>query len=207
MRKIEGTATISIEELDELREREQWHKDLMRKVKMLVEKIDTSEYDKKHEEIDLENTTDRKLEKLLKEAVKSIKIIVSEKTLRNLIHEYIDDTKSNAHYMLSEMSEKEFGEVKLIFANEAGGQQERSVCEMCEEYMADAECELKDSCPAAGIIKELKEAQEQVKTLKKQIKDKDTSIRELKKQVDDLRLEKSYMIDPNAIGDRHEMGG
>lgn len=61
--------------------------------------------------------------------------------------------------------------------------QERIVCEMCEAYMADAECELKETCPAAGII------------------------RRLKAQVSDLRWKQSYMIDPNAIGDRHEMGG
>lgn len=29
---------------------------------------------------------------------------------------------------------------------------------------------------------------------------------ELKKQVSELRLKMSYMVDPNAIGDKHEMG-
>ena len=81
--------------------------------------------------------------------------------------------------------------------------QERIVCEMCEAYMADAECELKETCPAAG----LKEAEDTIKQQKKELKEKNEEIRKLKAQVSDLRWKQSYMIDPNAIGDRHEMGG
>ena len=36
MGKVEGTATISIEELDRLREREQWYNDLRGKLKNIV---------------------------------------------------------------------------------------------------------------------------------------------------------------------------
>lgn len=42
MRKVEGTATISIEELDRLREREQWYNDLRGKLKNIVGKLDTA---------------------------------------------------------------------------------------------------------------------------------------------------------------------
>ena len=38
MRKIDGTATISIEELDRLREREQWYDHLRAKLKNIVAK-------------------------------------------------------------------------------------------------------------------------------------------------------------------------
>lgn len=85
--------------------------------------------------------------------------------------------------------------------------QERIVCEMCEAYMADAECELKETCPAAGIVRRLKEAEDTIKQQKKELKEKNEEIRKLKAQVSDLRWKQSYMIDPNAIGDCHEMGG
>lgn len=88
-----------------------------------------------------------------------------------------------------------------------GGQQDRSVCEMCEAYMADEECDIKEECPAAGIVKHLKEAEEAIKAKEKIIKERDKTIRELKKNLSDSELKRSYMIDPMAIGDRHEMGG
>ena len=39
MKKIDGTATISIETLDELREREQWYNSLREKLKGIVADI------------------------------------------------------------------------------------------------------------------------------------------------------------------------
>lgn len=213
MREIEGTATISIKELDKLRQREEWHTELMRKTKALVKNVDTQEYDKKCKKIDeMGGIEDEELKKMLQDARKTLKVIVSETVLRKLIHEYIDETKSDVHYELSDMSDEDFREVQI--ALESRQQEEKEwkpaelkVCEMCEVYMTDTECDLKPDCPAAGIIKELKEAREQIERLEKQVKDRDANIRKLKKQVDDLRLEKSYMINPNAIGDRHEMGG
>ena len=86
-------------------------------------------------------------------------------------------------------------------------QQDTSVCEMCEAYMADAECDMKEECPAAGIVERLKEAEETIKAKEKIIKERDKTIRELKKNLSDSELKRSYMIDPMAIGDRHEMGG
>ena len=76
MRKVEGTATISIEELDRLREREQWYNDLRGKLKNIVGKLDTEEYDKEMKKI--------------------------------------DDTKSEVHYAISEMSTEELKEIPLI---------------------------------------------------------------------------------------------
>lgn len=223
MRDIEGTATISIKELDKLRQREQWHTDLMRRTKALVKDVETQEYDEECKKIDeMGAIEDEELEKMLQEARKTLKVIVSETVLRKLIHEYIDETKSDVHYELSDMSDEDFGAIQIILESrqqesgaDAAGQQDKKewksaelqVCEMCEEYMEDTECDLKQDCPAAGVIKELKEAREQIKRLEKRVKDRDANIRKLKKQVDDLRLEKSYMINPNAIGDRHEMGG
>lgn len=89
----------------------------------------------------------------------------------------------------------------------AAGQQDESVCKMCEAYMADAECDMKEECPAADVVKRLKDAEEAVKAKEKIIKERDKAIRELKKKLSDSELKRSYMIDPMAIGDRHEMGG
>ncbi|MED9905262.1 MAG: hypothetical protein UFG06_13915 [Lachnospiraceae bacterium] len=59
------------------------------------------------------------------------------------------------------------------------------LCEMCTEYSKDIKCENKDNCKLLAIVREN---------------------RTLKKENADLRLEMSYMVNPNAIGDRHEMG-
>ena len=78
---------------------------------------------------------------------------------------------------------------------------------MCEAYMADTECDMKEDCPAAGIMKRLKEAEEKIREKEKTIKKRDKEISELKKKLSDSELKRSYMVDPMAIGDRHEMGG
>lgn len=213
MRKIEGTATISIEQLDDLRQQQDFFSNMQRDVKGLVQSIDTEEYDKRVKQIDdMSDMPDEKFERLIKEAAGALRVVVSEKSLRKLIHEYIDDEKSEQRYILSEMTEEEFEKIPLILesaqrSEQTGGQQDRSVCEMCEAYMTDAECDMKEECLAAGIVKRLKEAEETIKAKEKVIKERDKTIRELKKRLSDSELKRSYMIDPMAIGDRHEMGG
>lgn len=59
----------------------------------------------------------------------------------------------------------------------------------------------------AGVVKRLKEAEETIKAKEKAIRERDKKIRELKKKLSDSEIKRSYMIDPMAIGDRHEMGG
>lgn len=213
MKKIEGTATISIEELDNLRQQEEYFLKLRRDVKRLVKSIDAEEYEKRGKQIDdIGDMTDEEFERLIKEAAGTLKIIVSEKALRRLIHEYMEGEKTESHYALQEMTKEEFARVPLILESwqcpeQSGGQQDESVCKMCEAYMTDAECDMKEDCPAAGIVKRLKEAEAAIKEKEKIIKERDKKIRELKKKLDDSELKRSYMIDPMAIGDRHEMGG
>jgi cell division protein FtsB len=69
----------------------------------------------------------------------------------------------------------------------------KEICELCENYIADTECELQDTCKIHKAVKENE-------TLKAENKS-------LKKQLSDLKCEKSYMIDPLSIGYRNEMGG
>lgn len=116
----------------------------------------------------------------------------------------ISETESNRIFREKIDSVEKWEE---YYAKETAGQQDESVCEMCEAYMADTECDMKEDCPATGVVKRLKEAEEIIRSQHMQLKQKDKTIRELKKNLSDSELKRSYMIDPMAIGDRHEMGG
>ena len=69
---------------------------------------------------------------------------------------------------------------------------ERELCNMCTEYSTYTKCENKDTCKLLNIIKENKALNKENENLKKAIKE--------------LRLNMSYMINPNAIGYRNDMG-
>lgn len=210
---IEGTATISIETLDNMRECEALLRSVRNSASGLIEKVDSEKYEKKCKEIDaMKDISDDDLTRLLKEAAGTLQIIVNTGCLRRLIREFMDSEKSDIYYELAEMTKEEFARIPLILESgqhpgQAGGQQDESVCKMCEAYMTDAECDMKEECPAAGIVKRLKEAEIEIKEKEKIIKERDKKIRELKKKLDDSELKRSYMVDPMAIGDRHEMGG
>lgn len=212
MKKIDGTATISIETLDELREREQWYNSLRETLKGIVADIETEEYEKEIKKIDdsPDEISDEELDELIKKATGTVKIVINENVIRKLIAEFIDETKSDVHYAISEMSTEELKTIPLIIPRgqqSKGGKQEKNICEMCEVYMTDKKCDLEDSCPAAGVVKRLKEAEKTIKEKEKIIKEKEKEIRDIKKKLSDSELRRSYMIDPMAIGDRHEMGG
>lgn len=69
---------------------------------------------------------------------------------------------------------------------------EKELCNMCTEYSQDVKCENKDTCKLLNVVRDNKRLIEEN--------------RALKKEVSELRVQMSYMRDPNAIGDRHEMG-
>lgn len=213
MSVIEGTVTISLETLDSLREYEALFKSVRGSASGLIERVDSEQYEKKYKEIDaMKDISDDDITRLLKEARSTLKIVVNMGCLRRLIREFVDSEKSDAYYEISEMSKEEFAKIPLILESgqhpeRAGWQQDTSVCEMCEAYMADTECDMKEDCPAAGIMKRLKEAEEEIREKEKTIKKRDKEISELKKKLSDSELKRSYMVDPMAIGDRHEMGG
>ena len=116
MRKIEGTATLSIEELERLRECEQWNNSLRGTLKGIVANIDTEEYDKEMKKIDdsPDEISDEELDELIKQAAGTVKIIINGEILRKLVSEFIDDTKSEVHYAISEMSKEELKGIQLI---------------------------------------------------------------------------------------------
>ena len=213
MSVIEGTATISLETLDCLRENEDLLKSVRFTASKLIERIDSEQYEKKCKEInEMSFVSGSDIKRLYKEAEGTLQIVVSTRPLRRLIRDFMDSEKSNTHYEISEMTEEEFAKIRLVLESRqcperAGWQQDTSVCEMCEAYMADTECDIKEDCPAAGIVKRLKDAEETIREKEKIIKKRDKEIREFKKKLDDSELKRSYMVDPMAIGDRHEMGG
>lgn len=222
MSVIEGTVTISLETLDNLREYEALFKSVRGSASGLIERVDSEQYEKKCKEIDaMKDISDDDITRLLKEAAGTLQIIVSTGCLRRLIREFIDSEKSDIYFELAEMTREEFAKIPLILESEqkkrkipkiedlkqTTGQQDTSVCEMCEAYMADTECDMKEDCPAAGIMKRLREAEKEIREKEKTIKKRDKEISELKKKLSDSELKRSYMVDPMAIGDRHEMGG
>lgn len=70
---------------------------------------------------------------------------------------------------------------------------EKELCRMCLEYSSDRDCENKKTCKLLNILKENDDLKKENEKLRKENKK--------------LRHEMSYMISPNAIGDRQEMGG
>lgn len=116
MKKIDGTATISIETLDELREREQWYNSLRETLKGIVADIETEEYEKEIKKIDdsPDEISDEELDELIKKATGTVKIVINENVIRKLIAEFIDETKSDVHYAISEMSTEELKTIPLI---------------------------------------------------------------------------------------------
>lgn len=62
---------------------------------------------------------------------------------------------------------------------------EHELCNMCTEYAKGTKCDNRETCKLLGIIKENKA---------------------LKKEISELKHKMSYMINPNAIGNRNDMG-
>lgn len=66
------------------------------------------------------------------------------------------------------------------------------ICKMCQEYDVEHKCEIEKDCKLISVLEENKK-------LKK-------DINSLKKELSDAELKMSYMINPNAIGNRNDMG-
>ena len=108
---MDGTATISLDTLDELREKAEEARLATNRSKRFTSKLmdcyefDTEKYNKALEEIDeKENLTDKQCSKLIREAmVKHLKIVVDPEQLKELIQEYIDEETSDEHPLHSTM--------------------------------------------------------------------------------------------------------
>lgn len=119
MTYIEGKVTISLETLDSLRESEALYRSIRNTAYGLIERIDSEQYGEKCKEIDaMKEISDDDLTRLLNEARKTLRIVVSAGCLRRLIREFIDCEKSDVHYEISEMSREEFAKIPLILESE-----------------------------------------------------------------------------------------
>lgn len=121
-KEMEGTATISLEALDELREKvkeaEKAKRRSERFTKMLMNcyEFDTEEYNKALKEIDsMRDLTDRQCMKMVREAMaKHLKIVVDTEELKELIQEYIDEETSDEHMDIKKASLKELKQIQVV---------------------------------------------------------------------------------------------
>lgn len=119
---MEGTATISLKTLDELRakakEAEQEKKRSERFTKQLMNcyEFDAEEYNKALKEIDnMRDLTDRQCMKMVREAmVKHLKIVIDPEELKELIQEYIDEEASDEHLDIAKASMEELKQIQVV---------------------------------------------------------------------------------------------
>lgn len=220
--QIEGTATISLETLDGMRKKAEMADEILKKYAGLTKEVmDVYSFEAEayHEELKrIDNNpklTDKQtMQKISEAMVKHLKIVVDAEALKGFIKLHINPKESDEHADIKNATEKELQGIQVILKEQQASQRQAerpdvNLCRICEEYMEDESCEhLEDgSCPAAGIMKRLKEAEKTIKAKEKIIKDRDKTIREIRKKLEDSENARSYMVDPMAIGDRHEMGG
>lgn len=220
--QIEGTATISLKTLDELRQQAESAKEAKEKVQAIAEEVmavysfEAEAYNEELKRIDNNRklTDEQIMKQISKAMMKHLKIVVDAEALKRFIKLHINSKKSDEHADIENATAKELQGIQVILKGQQTSQEQverpdMKLCRICEEYMADEECEhLEDgSCPAAGIMKKLKEAEKTIKEKEKIIKDRDKTIREIRKKLEESENARSYMVDPMAIGDRHEMGG
>lgn len=126
-RAIEGTATISLAELDDLRLCREQIKEYEAEIEKqketlshLIQSIDTTEFDKINAETDAaeNNLTDKQIDERVKLADSKLILHINERELRRLIKKGVVAETSEAHFALSKMTLKEFENIKIMI----GGQ-------------------------------------------------------------------------------------
>lgn len=119
---MEGTATISLKTLDELRAKVKEAEQAKKRNEQFAKKLmdcygfDTEEYDKALKEIDNNrDLTDKQCSKLVREAmVKHLKIVIDPEKLKELIREYIDEEASDEHLDIAKASMKELKQIQVV---------------------------------------------------------------------------------------------
>lgn len=128
---MEGTATISLDTLDELRakaeeaETEKKRSDWFVKKLMNCYGFDTEAYDKTLKEINNKrDLTDKQCSKLVREAmVKHLKIVIDPEELKELIQEYIDEEASDEHLDIAKASQKELKQIRVVLKEQLSRQE------------------------------------------------------------------------------------
>lgn len=122
MIQIEGTATISLATLDELRSKAAMAEKLLEGNVKITEEVmaiysfETEEYREELKKIDNNpGLTDKQIMKKVSEAmVKHLKIVVDEYALKKFIRSHIDVTKSEEHADIKNATEKELEGIQVV---------------------------------------------------------------------------------------------
>lgn len=123
---IEGTATISIAQLDLFREQaleieklKREKRETAEELEKLVARLDDAEYMRQCKIIDsTENLSDRKIREMCNKAASTLRVFVSAPALRQIIRKYIDEDASAGHQEIGAMTKKEFDAIPLILEKE-----------------------------------------------------------------------------------------
>lgn len=124
--EIEGTATISIAQLDlfrgqalEIEKLKKERQEMAEELEKLVARLDDAEYMRQCKIIDsTENLSDRKIREMCNRAASTLRVFVSAPALRQIIRKYIDEDASEGHQEIAAMSKKEFDAIPLILTEE-----------------------------------------------------------------------------------------
>lgn len=128
--QIEGTATISLKTLDELRKKAESAEEAWKKVRtfekevMAVYSFEAEAYNEELKKIDADKSlTDRQVfNKVSKAMAEHLKIVVDEEALKKLIRRHINGRESEEHSDIEYATDKELKDIQVMLK----GQQERS---------------------------------------------------------------------------------
>lgn len=128
--QIEGTVTISLKTLDELRKKAESAEEAWKKVQtfekevMAVYSFETEAYNEELKKIDSDRSlSDEQAMKKISEAMtEHLKIVVDAEALKKLIRRHINGRESEEHSDIEYATDKELKDIQVMLK----GQQERS---------------------------------------------------------------------------------
>lgn len=126
--QIEGTATISLETLDELRKKAESAEEAWKKVQtfekevMAVYSFETEAYNEELKKIDSDRSLsdEQAMKKINKAMTEHLKIVVDAEALKKLIRRHINGRESDEHLDIEYATDKELKDIQVMLK----GQQE-----------------------------------------------------------------------------------
>lgn len=126
--QIEGTVTISLETLDELRKKAESAEEAWKKVQtfekevMAVYSFEAEAYNEELKKIDSDRSLSdkRAMKKINKAMAEHLKIVVDEEALKKLIRRHINGRESDEHLDIECATDKELKDIQVMLK----GQQE-----------------------------------------------------------------------------------
>lgn len=126
--QIEGTVTISLETLDELRKKAESAEEAWKKVRtfekevMAVYSFETEAYNEELKKIDSDRSLsdEQAMKKINKAMTEHLKIVVDAEALKKLIRRHINGRESDEHLDIEYATDKELKDIQVMLK----GQQE-----------------------------------------------------------------------------------